>query len=113
MKKTFTATAIIQVAYIMLMAAAILLIFLNRNDFFHNYRNLGYELGTLLFVISMISPVMPVCLAVNTAVFCARRKATEQKQRRACLALLILSPIVVTIAWMAFGVLLVEITGGV
>ena len=55
----------------------------------------------------------PGPIAVNTAVFCARRKATEQKQRRACLALLILSPIVVTIAWMAFGVLFVEITGGV
>ena len=113
MKKTFTATAIIQAAYIVLMAAAILLIFLNRNDFFHNYRNLGYELGTLLFVISMISPVMPVCLAVNTAVFCARRRETEQKQRRMCLTLLILSPVVVTLAWMTFGFLFVEITGGV
>jgi hypothetical protein len=113
MKKTFTVTTIIQAAYIVLMAAAILLMFLTRDDFFHNYRDLGYELGTLLFVIAMTSPVMPVCLAVNTAVFCARRKATEQKQRRACLALLILSPIVVTIAWMAFGVLFVEITGGV
>ena len=60
-----------------------------------------------------ISESTPGPIAVNTAVFCARRKATEQKQRRACLALLILSPIVVTIVWMAFGVLFVEITGGV
>ena len=113
MKKTFTVTTVIQAAYIVLMAAAILLMFLTRDDFFHHYRDLGYELGSLLFMIAMISPVMPVCLAVNTAVFCARRKATEQKQRRVCLTLLILSPIVVTIAWMAFGVLFVEITGGV
>lgn len=113
MKKTFTVTTVIQAAYILVMAAAILLMFLTRDDFLHHYRDLGYELGSLLFMIAMISPVMPVCLAVNTAVFCARRKATEQKQRRACLVLLILSPIVVTIAWMAFGVLFVEITGGV
>ena len=113
MKKTFTVTTVIQAAYILFMAAAILLMALTRDDFFHHYRNLGYELGSLLFMIAMISPVMPVCLAVNTAVFCVRRKATELKQRRACLALLILSPIVVTIAWMAFGVLFVEITGGV
>ena len=113
MKKTFTVTTVIQVTYVLFMAAAILLMFLTRDDFFHHYRDLGFELGSLLFMSAMISPVMPVCLAVNTAVFCARRKAAEQKQRRACLALLILFPIVVTIAWMAFGVLFVEITGGV
>ena len=108
MKKTFTVTTIIQAAYIVLMAAAILLIALHVEE-----SRTGFELGSLLFSLAIVLPIMPVCLAVNTAVFCARRKATEQKQRRACLALLILSPIVVTIAWMAFGVLLVEITGGV
>ena len=113
MKKTFTVTSVIQAAYIVLMAAAILLMFLTRDNFFHNYRDLGYELGTLLFVIAMISPVMPVCLAVNTAVFCARRKATEQKQRRVCLALLISSPMIVTVAWLVLGVLFVDMTGGV
>ena len=113
MKKPFTVTTIIQAAYILVMAAAILLMFLTRDDFFHHYRNLGYELGSLLFMIAMISPVMPVCLAVNTAVFCARRKATELKQRRVCLALLIVSPILMTVAWLACGVLFVNLTGGV
>ena len=113
MKKTFTVTTIIQAAYIVLMAAAILLMFLTRDDFLHHYRDLGYELGSLLSMIAMISPVMPVCLAVNTAVFCARRKATEQKQTRVCLTLLILSPILVTVAWLACGVWFVGLTGGV
>ena len=113
MKKTFTVTTVIQAAYILFMAAAILLMALTREEFLIRFRYFPYELGMLLSMIAMVLPVMPVCLAVNTAVFCARRKATEQKQRRACLALLILFPIVVTIAWMAFGVLFVEITGGV
>ena len=108
MKKTFTVTTVIQAAYILFMAASILLIALDAED-----SRTGFELGSFLFSLTVVSPVMPVCLAVNTAVFCVRRKATELKQRRACLALLILSPIVVTIAWMAFGVLFVEITGGV
>ena len=108
MKKTFTVTTVIQVTYVLFMAVALLLIALNVED-----SRTGFELGSLLYYLAVVSPVMPMCLAVNTAVFCARRKATEQKQRRACLALLILSPIVVTIAWMAFGVLFVEITGGV
>ena len=113
MKKTFTVTTVIQAAYIVLMAAAILLMFLTREEFLIRFRYFPYELGMLLSMIAMVLPVMPVCLAVNTAVFCARRKAVELKQRRVCLALLILFPIVVTIAWMAFGVLFVEITGGV
>ena len=113
MKKTFTVTTVIQAAYILVMAAAILLMFLTRDDFLHHYRDLGYELGSLLFMIAMISPVMPVCLAVNTAVFCTRRKAAEVKQRRVCLALLIVSPILVTVAWLACGVLFVNLTGGV
>ena len=113
MKKTFTVTTVIQAAYILVMAAAILLMFLTRDDFFHHYRDLGYELGSLLFMIAMISPVMPVCLAVNTAVFCARRRAAELKQRRVCLALLISSPVLVTVAWLACGVLFVNLTGGV
>lgn len=113
MKKTFTVTTVIQAAYILVMAAAILLMFLTRDDFLHHYRDLGYELGSLLFMIAMISPVMPVCLAVNTAVFCARRRAAELKQRRVCLALLIVSPVLVTVAWLACGVLFVNLTGGV
>ena len=113
MKKTFTVTTIIQAAYIVLMAAAILLMALTREEFLIRFRYFPYELGMLLSMIAMVLPVMPVCLAVNTAVFCTRRKAAELKQRQVCLALLILFPIVVTIAWMAFGVLFVEITGGV
>ena len=108
MKKTFTVTTVIQVTYVLFMAAALLLIALNVED-----SRTGFELGSLLYSLAVVSPVMPVCLAVNTAVFCARRKAIEQKQRRVCLALLILSPFLVTIAWMACGILVVRITGGV
>ena len=108
MKKTFTVTTVIQAAYILFMAAALLLIALNVED-----SRTGFELGSFLFSLAVVSPVMPVCLAVNTAVFCARRKAAELKQRRVCLALLIVSPILVTVAWLACGVLLVNLTGGV
>ncbi len=113
MKKTLTITSAIQGAYILLMAASILLMALNRDNFLHSFRDFWYELGILLFLISIVSPIMPICLAVNTAVFCARRKATEPQRRWRYLALLILSPIVVTVAWVACGVLFVEITGGV
>ena len=108
MKKTFTVTTVIQVTYVLFMAAALLLIALNVED-----SRTGFELGSFLFSLAVVSPVMPVCLAVNTAVFCARRKAAELKQRRVCLALLISSPILVTVAWLACGVLLVNLTGGV
>ena len=108
MKKTFTVTTVIQVTYVLFMAAALLLIALNVED-----SRTGFELGSFLFSLAVVSPVMPVCLAVNTAVFCARRKAAELKQRRVCLALLIVSPILVTVAWLACGVLLVNLTGGV
>ena len=108
MKKTFTVTTVIQAAYILFMAASILLIALDAED-----SRTGFELGSFLFSLAVVSPVMPVCLAVNTAVFCARRKAAELKQRRVCLALLIVSPILVTVAWLACGVLLVNLTGGV
>ena len=108
MKKTFTVTTIIQAAYIVLMAAAILLIALHVEE-----SRTGFELGSLLFSLAIVLPIMPVCLAVNTAVFCARRKATEQKQRRVCLTLLILSPILVTVAWLACGVWFVGLTDGV
>ena len=113
MKKTFTVTTVIQAAYILFMAAAILLMALTREEFLIRFRYFPYELGMLLSMIAMVLPVMPVCLAVNTAVFCARRKAAELKQRRVCLALLIVSPILVTVAWLACGVLLVNLTGGV
>ena len=108
MKKTFTVTTVIQVTYVLFMAAALLLIALNVED-----SRTGFELGSFLFSLAVVSPVMPVCLAVNTAVFCARRKAVELKQRRVCLALLIVSPILVTVAWLACGVLIVNLTGGV
>ena len=108
MKKTFIVTTVIQAAYILFMAASILLIALDAED-----SRTGFELGSFLFSLTVVSPVMPVCLAVNTAVFCARRKAAELKQRRVCLALLIVSPILVTVAWLACGVLLVNLTGGV
>ena len=108
MKKTFTVTTIIQAAYIVLMAAAILLIALHVEE-----SRTGFELGSLLFSLAIVLPIMPVCLAVNTAVFFARRKATEQKPRRVCLTLLILSPILVTVAWLACGVWVVNLTGGV
>ena len=108
MKKTFIVTTVIQAAYILFMAASILLIALDAED-----SRTGFELGSFLFSLAVVSPVMPVCLAVNTAVFCARRKAAELKQRRVCLALLIVSPILVTVAWLACGVLLVNLTGGV
>lgn len=113
MKKTFTVTTVIQAAYILVMAAAILLMALTREEFLIRFRYFPYELGMLLSMIAMVLPVMPVCLAVNTAVFCARRKAVELKQRRVCLALLISSPILVTVAWLACGVLIVNLTGGV
>ena len=108
MKKTFTVTTVIQVTYVLFMAAALLLIALNVED-----SRTGFELGSFLFSFAVVSPVMPVCLAVNTAVFCARRKAVGLKQRRVCLALLIVSPILVTVAWLACGVLIVNLTGGV
>ena len=108
MKKTFIVTTVIQVTYVLFMAAALLLIALNVED-----SRTGFELGSFLFSLAVVSPVMPVCLAVNTAVFCARRKAVELKQRRVCLALLIVSPILVTVAWLACGVLIVNLTGGV
>ena len=108
MKKTFTVTTVIQAAYILFMAASLLLIALNVE-----VSRTGFELGSLLFSLAVVSPVMPVCLAVNTAVFCTRRKAAELKQRRVCLALLIVSPILVTVAWLACGVLFVNLTGGV
>ena len=108
MKKTFTVTTVIQAAYILFMAASLLLIALNVE-----VSRTGFELGSFLFSLAVVSPVMPMCLAVNTAVFCTRRKAAELKQRRVCLALLIVSPILVTVAWLACGVLLVNLTGGV
>ena len=112
MKKTFTVTTVIQAAYVLFMAAVILLMALTREEFLIRFRYVPYELGMLLSMIAMVLPVMPVCLAVNTAVFCARRTVAGLKQRRVCLALLISSPILVTVAWMAFGVLFVHLTGG-
>ena len=108
MKKTFTVTTVIQAAYILFMAASLLLIALDAED-----SRTGFEFGSFLFSLAVVSPVMPVCLAVNTAVFCARRKAVELKQRRVCLALLISSPMIVTVAWLVLGVLFVDMTGGV
>ena len=113
MKKTFTVTTVIQAAYILVMAAAILLIALRHDAFSHDHQDFWFDFGTKLFTFFAIFPVMPVCLSVNTVVFCARRKITELKQRRVCLSLLILSPIIVTVAWMASIYLLVAITGGV
>ena len=108
MKKTFVVTTGIQIAYVLFMAVSLLLIALNVED-----SETGFELGSLLFSLAVVSPVMPVCLAVNTAVFCAWRKGNEGKRRCVYLALLIVSPILVTVAWLACGVLFVNLTGGV
>ncbi len=113
MKKTFAVTAAIQAAYILLMVASILLMLLQRDNYLHSFRDFGYELGMLLLLCAWVTPVMPVCLTVNTVLFCSHHRATDPRKKWQRLAMLILPPVMVTVVWVACGVLFVEITGGV
>lgn len=100
---TFVVTGIIQAAFLLAYALSLLFIRYFQNDF-----------NLIISCLLIIAPVMPICFSMNfSELTYARGENGKGKKEAAKWLYVILSALIMLVAWIIYGALWVSITGGV